>query len=127
MSENKMSELIRASLDSIKNFSDAETFIGDAIETKSGVTVIPISRISIALATGGVDYTAKKWSLAQNFGGGSGSGITITPIAFLTIDTAGDTRLIPVDSAPSEHLLNRVLSLIEQAPELLQKIKNSLF
>ena len=94
MSETKMSEIIKASLDGIRNFSDTETVIGNSIVTKSGITVIPVSRITIGLATGGIDYGAKKFSTAQSFGGGGGTGISVTPIAFLLIGTDGGVKLL---------------------------------
>ena len=85
MSETKMSDIIRASLDGIRDLTDMETAIGDAITTPSGVTVIPVSKVTMGIATGGIDYATKKLTSPQNFGGGGGTGMSITPIAFLTV------------------------------------------
>ena len=85
MSESKMSDIIRASLDGIRDMSDMETAIGNAITTPNGVTVIPVSKVTMGIATGGIDYTTKKLTSPQNFGGGGGTGMSITPIAFLTV------------------------------------------
>ena len=82
MSENRMSDIIRASMDSIKSFTDMETAIGNAITTPSGVTVIPVSKVTMGIATGGIDYGDKKQAGGQNFGGGGGTGLSITPTAF---------------------------------------------
>jgi uncharacterized spore protein YtfJ len=79
-----MSEIIKSSLNGIKDFTDMENAIGTPIQTPSGVTVIPVSRVSVGFATGGLDYGAKKLVGNQNFGGGGGTGVSITPIAFLT-------------------------------------------
>ena len=125
MAENKMSEILRASLDGIRDFTRGEAFLGSAIETASGVTVIPVSKVSIGFATGGVDYTGRKNSLSQNFGGGGGSGISLSPIAFLTVGPDASVQLIPITQTQSESTLSKLISLIEDAPELIDKIKAS--
>ena len=124
MSETKMSDIIRTSLDGIKNFTDMESAIGTPIQTPSGVTVIPISKVSIGFATGGLDYGAKKFTSAQNFGGGGGTGVSITPIAFLTVGKNSDVNLIQLSD--SQSTLDRALSVIERSPELIEKIKDAL-
>ncbi len=124
MAENKMSEIIKTSLEGIHGFSNNQTIIGETINTPSGVTVIPVSKVSIGMATGGIDYGAKKVSSPQNFGGGGGTGISITPLAFLTVSPTAEIKLIPV-SAPSDSIA-RLTELIEHAPELVEKIKGAL-
>ena len=92
-----MSEIIKTSLEGIRSFSDSGTVIGNAITTSSGVTVIPVSKVSIGLATGGIDYGGRKMTSPQNFGGGGGTGISITPVAFLTVGPKADVNLVPVN------------------------------
>ena len=121
--ENKMSDIIKASLDGVKTFTDIDNVIGSAITTPAGVTVIPISKIAVGFAGGGLDYGGKKITAAQNFGGGSGTGISITPIAFLTVDKNAAVNLIPVSSQPSD--VDRIASVIEQSPKIIEKIKNT--
>ena len=120
MSENKMSEIIRASLDGIREFTDTDSVMGRPILTPGGVTVIPISRISLALATGGADYSSRK-SGGQNFGGGGGTAVNITPIAFLCIDTSSKISLININETKND----RFSSIIEKVPEIIDKFKNS--
>lgn len=124
MSENKMSDIIRASLDGVRSFTDMDTVIGDVITTPSGVTVIPVSKVSMGIATGGVDYGSKRPNPNQNFGGGGGTALSITPIAFLTVSPMAEVNLIPISAAPSE--VDRVVSLIERSPEIVEKIKGAL-
>lgn len=124
MSENKMSDIIRASMDSIRSFTDMETAIGNAITTPNGVTVIPVSKVAMGIATGGIDYGDKKNSQTQNFGGGGGTGLSITPIAFLTVGRDAEVNIIHIESSISE--VDRILSLIERSPEIIEKIKGTL-
>ena len=123
MSETKMSDIIKASMESIKSFTDTDTVIGNAITTPSGVTVIPISKVTVGIATGGIDYGAKRLTYPQNFGGGGGTGLSITPIAFLTVSRDSDVNLIHLNSSSE---LDRITSLFERSPEIIEKIKNVL-
>ena len=86
--ENKIPEIIRSSLDSIRSMVDANTIIGDPIEATGGTVIIPVSKISVGIASGGVDYNGKDQAPAmrQNFGGGGGTGLTVTPMGFLVCD-----------------------------------------
>ena len=119
-----MSEIIKASLNGIKDFTDIQTAIGTPIQTPSGVTVIPVSRVSIGFATGGLDYGQKKLSHG-NFGGGGGTGVSITPLAFLTIGKDADVNLINISDSNNASI-DHALSVIERSPEIIAKIKNAL-
>jgi sporulation protein YtfJ len=120
-----MSDIIRSSLEGVKSFTDMETVIGNAITTPSGVTVIPVSKLSVGFAGGGVDFGIKKLVGSQNFGSGSGSGVSITPIAFLTVGKNSEINLIHINPE-SNSSLDRIASIIEHSPEIIQKIKDSL-
>ena len=102
MSETNMSEIIRASLEGIRSFTDMDTIVGNAINTPSGVTVIPVSKVSMGIATGGVDYGTKGSHNPQNFGGGGGTGLSITPVAFLTIGRDAEVNIIHINSSGGE-------------------------
>ncbi len=120
-----MSDVIKASLEGIRNFCDVDTVFGRAITTQSGVTVIPISKISLGFASGGVDIPPEKRLLSPGFGTGSGTGVSITPIGFLTVGSGSEINLIEIGkSAVSD--LSHTLSLIEDSPELIRKIKKAL-
>ncbi len=123
MSDNKMSEILKTSLDGIKDFTDVNTSVGSPIQTPSGVTVIPISKVSIGFATGGIDFVSKKLLANQNFGGGGGTGISVTPIAFLTVDKNANVNLIHL-SHNATTTIDKALSLIESSPEIVGKIKD---
>ncbi len=119
---SEMSDIIKASLDGIKSFADSDISMGNVINTPSGVTVIPISKVSVGFAGGGLDYGAKKLTQSQNFGGGSGTGISITPMAFLTIGKDASINLIPINS--SSENVDKLISLLDRAPEIAGKVKS---
>ena len=124
MAESRMSDIIRASVEGIKSFTDVDTVTGNAIQTPSGVTVIPISKITVGFATGGLDYSMRKKDNKENFGGGGGTGVSITPIAFLTVGKNSEVNLIPLTNMNNG--IERVASLIEHTPDIIEKIKDTL-
>ncbi len=124
MSENKMSDIIKASMDGIKSFTDMETVIGNAITTPSGVTVIPVSKVAMGIATGGIDYGGGRQETDQNFGGGGGTGLAITPIAFLTVGRDAEVNLIHINGGVGD--IDKIVNLVEKSPEIIEKIKNAL-
>ncbi len=124
MPDNIMSEYLHASLEGIKSIAGMDTVIGNAINTPSGVTVIPVSKITMGFASGGVDYGPKKLGTPQNSGGGGGTGVSITPVAFLSINKDAEIRLIPIQDANTS--VERIASLIEHSPEIIEKIRGAL-
>ena len=111
-------------MEGIKSFTDMDSVIARPINTPSGVTVIPISRVAMGLATGGIDYGENRGSAQRNFGGGGGSGVYITPIAFLTVNRDAKIDLIPLNTQPSD--IDKISTLIENAPEIIEKIRAAL-
>lgn len=124
MAENKMSEMIKASLDGIKDFTDVDTVFGKAITTPNGVTVIPVSKISVGFATGGLDIPGKRQISHNNFGGGSGTGVSITPVAFLTVGKNAEINLIQIHGS-EQSPIDRACDLIENSPVIIEKIKKT--
>lgn len=120
---SELSDVIRSSLEGIKELNDVNNVIGNAIHTPSGVSIIPVAKITMGFIGGGADYGQKRLAGSQSFGGGSGTGISITPIAFLTIDKLGGVNLLPIskDSTGPE----KFLSLLEQAPDIINRFKSS--
>ena len=96
-----MNEIIKSTLDSIKAFANVESVIGNVISTPSGLTVIPISKITVGYIGAGADYGQKKLTQPQSFGCGSGTGISVTPIAFLTVTPDSAVNLISLDGDKS--------------------------
>ena len=127
MNDNNISDIIRSSLENAKGMISSDTVIGEPIETSSGTTVIPLSKVSVGIASGGVDYDSKK-DEGKNFGGGGGTGIVVTPVGFLIVKSDGSVEILnmdgPVDPV-SRELSDIVCSLVKKAPELLCKLKKS--
>ena len=127
MSENKMTDIIRASIDSIKSSFDANTVTGTPITTANGTVIIPVSKLSVGFATGGVDYLGKNTpATSKNFGGGGGTGVTVTPVAFLVISPDGKVDMLDIANPNREPLdpVSQIIYAIERSPELISKLKD---
>lgn len=127
--ENKFEEIIRTSLENIRGMLDSNTIIGNPIDTVSGTTIIPISKISVGFATGGLDSSGKKDEVTQNkkpakFGGGGGSGMNITPVGFIIVDKDGNADFLNIKGKQPTDPVEQISDLIERSPEIIEKIKN---
>ena len=115
MSENNIKGMLDVTMEKLRALVDADTVIGTPMNIGE-MTLVPVSKVSFGLATGGTDFPTK--SQKPMFGGGGGAGVSITPIAFIAVH--GDSvRLLPVysDATAVDKALN-------MAPELLDKVKN---
>ena len=122
MEETKQSEIIRAALENVKSMVDANTVTGTPITTESGTVIIPVSKVYVGIATGGVDYFGKKSVQKQNFGGGGGTGVTVSPVGFLVVEPNGKVDLLNLNYEPKDPV-SQVIGLVENAPELIEKFK----
>lgn len=124
--ENKIPEIIRSSMENIRSMVDANTVIGDPISAAGGVTIIPISKVAIGIASGGIDYNPKKEAQPrpQNFGGGGGTGLTVSPVGFLVIDSHGSVEFINVSQKGKPDPVDQIADLVERTPDIIAKIKD---
>ncbi len=114
--DNKISEIMETAIEEIKSMVDADTIVGNPIET-SGITVIPISKVTFGLASGGVDLSTKS-SNNKIFGGGGGAGVSVVPICFLAVKN-GDVKILNINL--SDSIAEKAVTLV---PELFDKIKS---
>lgn len=92
MSEHPIESLMGVTMQKIREMVDVNTIIGDPITTPDGTVIVPVSQVSYGFASGGSDFPSKKDG-RDCFGGGSGAGIKITPVGFLTV-CKGEVRMI---------------------------------
>ncbi len=115
MSEHPINSLMDTTMKKIKEMIDVNTIIGDPITTPDGTTIIPVSKVSYGFASGGSDLPTKRDN-KDCFGGGSGAGVTINPIGFLTI-SKGNVKLIPIEKY--DGAVDRIVSMI---PDVFDKV-----
>ena len=108
MSEHPIESMMGTTMDKIKEMADVNTVIGDPITTADGTVIIPISKVSYGFASGGSDLPSKSQPNRELFGGGAGAGVTITPVAFLTVSD-GNVRLLQLD--PFNSSVDRIIGM----------------
>ena len=123
MEQSKQSEMIKAALENVKTMGGANTVTGEPITTQNGTVIIPVSKVFVGIATGGIDYFGKKSVTDKNFGGGGGTGVTVSPVGFLVIDPNGKVDLLNVNYEPKDPV-SQVIGLIESSPEIVEKLKS---
>ena len=116
--QHPIGDLMTTTMQKIREIADVNTIIGQPIKAGE-ITIIPISKLSVGFASGGSDFVSKnqKPESDNSFGGGSGAGMSLSPVAFLIVK--GDTvKLMPVAPPPG----NTVDRVVEMVPEVIDKI-----
>lgn len=117
MSE-KLPNMLDNTIARIREMVDVNSVVGEPITTADGITIIPISKVSVGYGGGGSDYVSKHVNPHDNpFGGGVCAGIKVTPTAFLVIKE-GSVRVLPI-AEPASTTVDR---LVEMIPDTLDKI-----
>ena len=113
--KNPLNDLMRSAMEKVREMADTNAIVGQPITTPDGVTLIPISKVSMGFGCGGGDYGKLQ---PKSFGGGSGAGVNIAPVAFLVIKD-GVTRVLPV-AVPPVSTVDRV---VEMVPGVLDRVE----
>ena len=129
MSEHPIEGLMTTAMNSIQDMIDVNTIVGEPIESSNGIVIIPISKVSFGFAAGGSEFSGetineytkrdKEEAIQYRlpFGGGSGAGVTINPVAFLVIQS-NNVKLMPVTHSSS------IDKLLDYIPDLMDKVNN---
>lgn len=132
MSEHPIQGLMQTAMENIKEMVDVNTIVGEPVQTPDGSVIMPISKVGFGFAAGGSEFQGmmddhhnegsdqNNASVQLPFGGGSGGGVSISPIAFLVVGTQG-VKIVPLDN--QTHLIER---LIDMAPQWVDKIQTML-
>ena len=116
----KLPNMLEGTIQKIREMVDVNSVIGQPITTPDGVTIIPVSKVSVGFGGGGSDFVNSKGG-ENPFGGGVGGGVNVTPICFLIVKD-GNVRMMPV-AAPASTTADRI---VEMVPDTLDKITSYL-
>ena len=121
MAEHPIQGLMNVTMDKIRQMADSNTIIGKPIKTDDGTTILPVSRISFGFASAGTDFDGKNAANKDLFGGGSGAGVNIQPVAFLVVKD-GCVRTIQLSDG--SNTIDRALTMLpEQADKVSALLK----
>ncbi|MGI6097939.1 MAG: GerW family sporulation protein [Dethiobacteria bacterium] len=123
MDEHPIQSLMTTAMENLKEMVDVNKIVGDAVETPDGSVIIPVSRVTFGFAAGGSEFQGGEGVQSSSnqkamlpFGGGSGGGVTVQPVAFLVVG-GGQVRLLPVDG---QIMFDRIFDV---APQLITQIQ----
>lgn len=125
MDEHPIQELMTTAMESLKEMIDVNTIIGDPVECSDGTIIIPVSKVGFGFAAGGSEFQFQGSSAEEGsseelpFGGGSGGGVSVTPVAFLIVQPSG-IKMVHLDD--STHFYEKIIELAPQAVEKITKI-----
>jgi len=121
--QHPINNLMSTVMENIKGMVDVNTIIGDPVETSNGTVIIPVSKVGFGFAAGGSDLPVK--TEKQSFGGGSGAGVSISPIGFLVV-SSDQIKLIPIsaNNTPVDKLIDYIPVAFEKINNMVQKNKS---
>lgn len=120
MAEHPIEGLMNSAMQKLRELVDVNTIIGDPITTPDGILIIPISRVAFGFGSGGSDWPTQ--NPKETFGGGSGGGVSITPIGFLIV-SGGEVKLLQLAAQGNtgDRLINMVPDLVDKVASLFAK------
>ena len=128
MSDHPIGGFMETTMQKIREMVDVNTIVGKPIETADGITLIPVSKVSFGFAGGGSDFQTKHHEPGSRdpFGGGSGAGVSLTPVAFLVIRD-GNVRVLNI-APPVSNTVDRIIDMtpdvIDKVSAMIDKAKN---
>ena len=120
--KNPIGELMETTMDTVKNILKVDTVVGDPIFTPDGITLVPVSRISVGFGGGGIELSSKKGGETRPYGGGNATGVKIDPIGFLVIKE-GNVRMINILPAANT-TVDRIIELVPQVIDRVESFIN---
>ena len=107
---------------------------GLMLAAMDNVNIIPISKVSFGFAAGGSEFKGESIedykrredeeniSYRNPFGGGSGAGVSIKPVAFLVVQ-GENVKLLPVEhNCTIDRIIDYMPELCEKAEKLMDKL-----
>ncbi|WP_338472086.1 GerW family sporulation protein [Niallia sp. XMNu-256] len=124
MADHPIQGLMTTAMENLKEMIDVNTIIGDPVETPDGSVILTVSKVGFGFAAGGSEFTVDGQISDSDksmvpFGGGSGGGVSITPVAFLIVSSSG-VKMVHLDE--NTHLYERILDLAPQAVDKIQQM-----
>ncbi|HLR40197.1 MAG TPA: GerW family sporulation protein [Virgibacillus sp.] len=124
MEEHPIQGLMTTAMENLKDMIEVNTIIGDPVESPDGSVIIPVSKLGFGFAAGGSEFNSNQsqddsGEATLPFGGGSGGGVSMTPVAFLIVNSQG-IKMIHLDE--STHIYEKIIEFAPKAAEKIQEI-----
>lgn len=137
MGSHPIENLMTSVMTNLKDMIDVNTIIGKPIPVGTS-TIIPVSKVVFGFATGGSEFNTETMgeyaktnddeeiSYKLPFGGGSGAGVNIKPIAFLLVDSSANAKIIHLDNnSVGEKAIEYIPEAIDKITEIINNTTNN--
>ncbi len=113
--ETRINNAIENALKNLKSLIDVNTVVGAPIKSENNDTIIPISKVTLGVLTGGGEYG--KINLFRKgedlpYSAGNGAIISIKPCGFLIRDENSDYKILSANGNNYESLLDKISNCI---------------
>lgn len=115
MGANQLNSLIDTAIGKIKEMVNSSTVVGEPIEMAGGTIAVPVCKVTIGFGSGGSDIPTKNAN--ELFGGGTGAGVSVTPIAFLVTTADGGVKILQLDTIGTT-----ADNIVRTVPEVIDKV-----
>ena len=125
MANNNVNNMMNTTMENIRQMVDVNTIIGEPVICPDGTVIIPVSKVSYGFASGGSDLPPKKDvdSQKEYFGGGSGAGVSIQPVAFLVVSN-GQVKMLNMEfDGAVDRVISMVPDIADKVSDLFKKMK----
>jgi sporulation protein YtfJ len=132
MEEHPIQGLMTTAMENLKDMIEVNTIIGDPVESPDGSVIIPVSKVGFGFAAGGTEFmpsgsgsqgdsesSGGSSEAVFPFGGGSGGGVSITPVAFLIVSPKG-IKMVHLDE--NTHIYEKIIDFAPKAVEKIQQL-----
>lgn len=124
MENHPIDNLLKNTMENLKSMVDVDTIIGNPVQSPDGTVIIPVSKLSLGFASGGSEFSSASCKNNTSdckfpFGGGSGAGISMRPVAFLVVQN-NTIRVLRVDA---DHGYEKIIDTI---PQIMDMLKDSI-
>lgn len=122
MENTNLGNLMETAMQNLKSMVDSNTIVGEPIITPDGITLVPVSRVSLGFGGGGAEFAQNK-----GYGGGTGCGVKVEPIGFLIVKD-GSVRMMNV-VPPADNTFDRIIDMVpgvvDRVDQMIDKIKEN--
>ena len=118
-SNHQVENLMKSTMENLRNMIDVNTVVGDTVKMNNGNCIIPISKVTFGFASGGSDFALNNENYKDGdypFGGGTGAGVSVKPVAFLIVRDES-VRLLPVEQ---DTTYDRIVDTVPQVLEIIK-------
>lgn len=127
--QSSIGVLMETVMTNLQRMVDVNTIVGQSVQTPDGTVILPISKVSFGFAAGGTEYCTREVKKEEcskmPFGGGSGAGVSLQPVAFMVV-AKEQIRLMSVNqNSIYDRLIDALPQMVDKVSDIIEDSKGS--